>query len=102
MLVNWYGLAFVALWLAVAFRRPSRSAWAAAVALCVYFVVHWLIGFPTWRPAFQGAALEYVWLMSPALRLMAALAQVGVGIRLWQARAIWTQRRESSSSAPPV
>lgn len=95
MLVNWYGVAVVALWLAVALRRPTRTAWALAVVLCVYFVAQWLIGPPAWRPAFNGGAPEFVWVLIPVLVLMAALAQIGVGIRCWQARAIWTQNGDA-------
>ena len=99
MLVHWYGVALVALWLVVAFRRPSRVTWAAAVVLCVYFVVNAMFGPSILQATIRRDPLDYVWFLAPVLILMATLAQISVGIRCWQARAIWTQRGEGSSAA---
>jgi hypothetical protein len=101
LLVNWYGMALVALWLVVALRRPSRASWSAAVVLGVYFFANVLVGLVAWRTGGPGAAdAGPTFVLSPVLIVMAALAQISVGIRCWQARALRTQR-DDAAPAPP-
>ena len=99
LLVNWYGMAVVALWLVVALRRPSRSSWAGAVALGVYFFANVVVGLVVWRDRAPGAEpAGPAFVLSPVLIVLAALAQISVGIRCWQARAIRTRRDDVDSA----
>jgi hypothetical protein len=101
LLVNWYGMAVVALWLVVALRRPSRSSWAAAVALGVYFFANALFGLVAWRAGAPGAEpAGPAFVLSPVLIVLATLAQISVGIRCWQARAIRTRRDDAKPETP--
>lgn len=103
LLVNWYGMALAALWLVFALRRPSRLSWAAAVALSVYFFANVLFGLVAGGTGARGGeAIGPAFVLSPVLIVMAALAQIGVVIRCWQARDVWTRRGEAETEPPAV
>ncbi|MCY7377859.1 MAG: hypothetical protein LH467_00785 [Gemmatimonadaceae bacterium] len=90
LLVHWYAMAFMAFGLVAALRRPSRLVWALVVVLSVYFLMSVLFGLADWRSRtnadFLGGA---PFMLSPLLVGMAALAQISVAIRCWQARGLW-------------
>ena len=102
-LVHWYAMVLVASWLFVALRHPSRRTWMTAVGLTVYFLASILlgVGLAHWRLATNdGATAVPPVVSSPLLIGMAVLAQIGVGIRCWQSRAIWSGRTRASTVTP--
>jgi hypothetical protein len=87
LLVHWYTMAFAAFGLVAALRHPSRLVWALTVVLSAYFLASVVVGLADWRLRTTARPLgETAFVLSLLLVGMAALAQVGVAIRCWQAR----------------
>ena len=100
LLVHWYAMAFMAFGLVAALRRPSRVVWALVVVLSVYFLISVLFGLTDWRSRSHADSLGGApFMLSPLLVGMAALAQISVAIRCWQARELWARPVNGISDA---
>ena len=100
--IHWYGMSATALGLVFALRHPSRITWALASLLSAYFLVNVVLGASGWVASvnsgpFSGppVVLSYITIG------VAVLAQLGVGIRCWQARRM-RRRQPTLQPVPPV
>ena len=92
LLVHWYAVALSAFGLVAALRRPSRLVLALTLVLSVYFLTSVVLGLADGRSRSNASLLGGApFMLSPLLVGMAALAQISVAIRCWQARRLWVR-----------
>ena len=98
LLVHWYAMALAAFALVAALRQPSRLVWVLVVVLSVYFLTSVFFGFAGWHSRGNAGPLGVApFMLSPLLVGMAALAQISVAIRCWQARGLWMRQVDGPS-----
>jgi hypothetical protein len=100
--IHWFGMSAVALGLVFALRRPSRVTWVVASLLSVYFLANVVVGARVWfvpvnASPISGPPVVFSYIIVGA----AVLAQVGVGMRCWQARGM-RHNRSALQPIPPV